>query len=94
MVFCASGSYLPPMLWRSAMTLGNMGELRVQRLVASCLNDACRHTALIGQASEPGISAVILNQPVCLICRLSQLIYCDRDRTREGGPGLLMLGLR
>jgi hypothetical protein len=29
------------------MTLGNMRELGVQRLVASCLNDACRHTALI-----------------------------------------------
>jgi hypothetical protein len=24
------------------MTLGNMRELGVQRLVASCLNDACR----------------------------------------------------
>jgi hypothetical protein len=30
-----------------AMTLGNMRELGVQRLIASCLNDACRHTALI-----------------------------------------------
>jgi hypothetical protein len=29
------------------MTLGNMRALGVQRLVASCLNDACRHTALI-----------------------------------------------
>jgi hypothetical protein len=27
------------------MTLGNMRALRVQRLIASCLNDACRHTA-------------------------------------------------
>jgi hypothetical protein len=25
------------------MTLGNMRELGVQRLIASCLNDACRH---------------------------------------------------
>ena len=30
-----------------AMTLGNMREPGVQRLVAHCLNDACRHTALI-----------------------------------------------
>jgi hypothetical protein len=29
------------------MTLGNMRELGVQRLVASCLNDACRHTFLL-----------------------------------------------
>jgi hypothetical protein len=28
------------------MTLGNMRELGVQNLVAYCLNDACRHTAL------------------------------------------------
>ena len=30
-----------------AMTLGNMRALGVTRLIASCLNDACRHTALI-----------------------------------------------
>jgi hypothetical protein len=29
------------------MTLGNMRELGVARLIASCLNDACRHTALV-----------------------------------------------
>jgi hypothetical protein len=29
------------------MTLGNMRHLGVQNLIASCLNDACRHTALI-----------------------------------------------
>jgi len=26
-----------------SMTLGNMRELLVQRLIASCLNDACGH---------------------------------------------------
>jgi hypothetical protein len=36
-----------------AMTLGNMRELGVQRLIASCLNDACRHTALINVSSYP-----------------------------------------
>jgi hypothetical protein len=35
------------------MTLGNMRALRVQRLIASCLNDACRHTALIDVSSYP-----------------------------------------
>jgi hypothetical protein len=29
------------------MTLGNMRALGVQNLIASCLNDACRHQALI-----------------------------------------------
>jgi hypothetical protein len=29
------------------MTLGNMRERGVRRLIASCLNDACRHMALI-----------------------------------------------
>jgi hypothetical protein len=33
------------------MTLGNMRELGAQRLIASCLNDACRHTALIDLSS-------------------------------------------
>jgi hypothetical protein len=28
------------------MTLGNMREMGVARLIASCLSDACRHTAL------------------------------------------------
>jgi hypothetical protein len=33
------------------MTLGNMRELGVQRLIASCLNDACRDVALIDVSS-------------------------------------------
>ena len=36
-----------------AITLGNMRQLGVQRLVAYCLNDACRHTALIDVSSYP-----------------------------------------
>jgi hypothetical protein len=35
------------------MTLGNMRELGVQRLVASCLNDACRHVGLVDVSSYP-----------------------------------------
>ena len=35
------------------MTLGNMRDLGVQRLIASCLNDACRHTALVDVSSYP-----------------------------------------
>jgi hypothetical protein len=39
-----------------AMTLGNMRELGVQRLVASCLNSSCRHEALIEVFSYPYFS--------------------------------------
>jgi hypothetical protein len=35
------------------MTLGNMRELGVHRLMASCLNDSCRHTALINVSNFP-----------------------------------------
>jgi hypothetical protein len=40
------------------MTLGNMRQLGVQRLLASCLNDACRHTALIDVSSYPADTEV------------------------------------
>jgi len=36
------------------MTLGNIRELGVHRLIASCLNDACRDQALIEVSSYPG----------------------------------------
>ena len=36
-----------------AMTLGNMRDLGVQNLIASCLNEACRHTALVDVSSYP-----------------------------------------
>jgi hypothetical protein len=35
------------------MTLGNMRQLGVQNLLASCLNDACRHQGLIDVSSYP-----------------------------------------
>jgi hypothetical protein len=41
------------------MTLGNMRELGVQRLIASCLNDACRHTALIEVWSFPAATEIM-----------------------------------
>ena len=39
------------------MTLGNMRDLGVHRLVASCLNDACRHVALIDVSAYPAETA-------------------------------------
>ena len=40
------------------MTLGNMRERGVQRLIASCLNDACRAQALIDVSSYPADTEV------------------------------------
>ena len=40
------------------MTVGNMRQLGVQNLVAYCLNDACRHTALIDVSSYPAETGV------------------------------------
>jgi hypothetical protein len=36
------------------MTLGSMRQLGVQHLVATCLNDACRHQGLI---VPPGVAS-------------------------------------
>jgi hypothetical protein len=41
------------------MTLGNMRQLSVQNLIASCLNYACRHTALIDVSSYPAETPVL-----------------------------------
>jgi hypothetical protein len=40
------------------MTLGNMRELGVQHLIASCLDDACRHVALIDVSASPAETEV------------------------------------
>jgi hypothetical protein len=52
------------------MTLGNMRKLGVQRLIASCLNDACRHTALIDVSSYPAEIEVpwFRSRVVCAKC--------------------------
>jgi hypothetical protein len=52
------------------MTLGNMRELGVKRLIASCLNDACRHTALIEVWSYPAETEIpyFRRHVVCAKC--------------------------
>jgi hypothetical protein len=52
------------------MTLGNMRELGVQRLIASCLNDACQHTALIDVSKYPEDTEVpwFRTRVVCAKC--------------------------
>jgi hypothetical protein len=56
------------------ITLGNMRELGVKRLIAACLNE-CRHTALIDVSSYP---AATEEQPVVVCnagCELYREIY-------------------
>ena len=52
------------------MTLGNMRALGVQRLIASCLNDACRHVALIDVSKYPDETDVpwFRSRVVCAKC--------------------------
>ena len=62
-------------------TLGNMRELGVQRLMASCLNDACRHTALIDVTSYPADTELpwFASKIVCAKCN-------SRGRHIDVGP--------
>jgi hypothetical protein len=55
---CKTGYALALSKPRPPMTLGNMRELGAQRLIAYCLNDACRHTALIDVSSYPAETGV------------------------------------
>jgi hypothetical protein len=52
------------------MDLANMRQLGVQNLVASCLNDACRHVALIDVSSYPADTEVpwFRSRVVCAKC--------------------------
>jgi hypothetical protein len=40
------------------MTLGNGRQLGVQRLITSCLNDACRHQGLVDVSGYPADTEV------------------------------------
>jgi hypothetical protein len=50
------------------MTLGNMRELGVQKLIAFCLNDACRHQALIDVSSYDTEVPYFRDKVVCGKC--------------------------
>ena len=52
------------------MTLGNMRQPGVQNLVASCLNDGCRHVALIDVSRYPADTEVpwFRSRVVCNKC--------------------------
>jgi|AmaraimetFIIA100_FD_contig_51_10582628_length_479_multi_3_in_0_out_0_2 hypothetical protein len=52
------------------MTLGNMRHLGVHRLIASCLQDACRHQGLIDVSKYPDDTEVpwFASKVVCAKC--------------------------
>jgi hypothetical protein len=52
------------------MTLGNMRELGVNNLIATCLSDACRHTAPINVFSYPAETEIpyFKSRVVCATC--------------------------
>ena len=78
------------------MTLGNMRELGVQNLVASCLNDACRHVALIDVSKYPADTEVpwFRSRLVCAKCGGQTRSTCDqtgkssRAKARASSPSL------
>jgi hypothetical protein len=75
-----------------AMTLGNMRELGVQRLIASCLNDACRHTALIDVFSYPAGTEVpwFGRRAICGKCGSKRVDV--RPNWKEQPPGESLTG--
>jgi transposase len=64
------------------MTLGNMRELGVHHLIAYCLNDACRHQALIDVSSYPAETEVpyFRDKVVCAKCGSRQPVRPTRLR--------------
>ena len=77
-----------------AMTLGNMRELGVQRLLASCLNDACRHTALIDVLSYPAETEIpyFRSHVICAKCGSRGHKIDVRPNWKEQPPGASLTG--
>jgi hypothetical protein len=75
------------------MTLGNMRELGVKRLIASCLNDACRHTALIEVWSYPAGTEIpyFKSRVVCAKCgsRGNKIDVRPNWKEQPNGPSLV-----
>ena len=76
------------------MTLDNMRHLGVQRLVASCLNDACRHTALIDVSNYPAETEVPSFRPrvVCAKCGSGGNKIDVRPNWKEQPPSVSLTG--
>jgi hypothetical protein len=76
-----------------AMTLGHMRALGVKRLIASCLNDACRHTALIDVWSYPAETEIpyFRRYVVCAKCgsRGNKIDVRPNWKEQPSGPSLV-----
>jgi hypothetical protein len=55
------------------MTLGNMRHLGVQRLVATCLNDVCRHQGFSDVSTYPAALTARLKVDDCQLGSATQL---------------------
>jgi hypothetical protein len=67
------------------MTLGNMRTLGVQNLIASCLNEACQHSALIYVSSYPADTDVPSFGRRAVCCKCVDVRPARRARNGELG---------
>ena len=76
------------------MTLGNMRHLGVQRLVATCLNDACRHQGLIDVSKYPDDTEVpsFASKAVCAKRRACGRHIDVRPNWKEQSPSESLTG--
>jgi hypothetical protein len=76
------------------MTLANMRDLGVQRLVASCLNDACRHVALIDVWSYTAETEIpyFRSRVVCAKCGSREKKIDVRPNWKEQPPQASLTG--
>jgi hypothetical protein len=76
------------------MTLGNMRQLGVQRLIASCLNDACRHQGLVDVSGNPADTEVpwFRSRVVCNKCGARGNKIDTRPNWKEQPPSDSLIG--
>jgi hypothetical protein len=76
------------------MTLGNMRALGVQRLVAYCLRDACRHVGLIDVSRYPADATVLSfrTRIFCVKCGARRRFIDVRPNWSEQPPGEGLMG--
>jgi hypothetical protein len=76
------------------MTLGNMRDLGVKRLIASCLNDACRHQGLIDVSKYPDDTEVpsFAGKIVCAKCGARGRHIDVRPNWKEQPPSASLTG--
>ena len=76
------------------MTLGYMRQLGVQRLVATCLKEACRHQGLIDMSKYPDDTEVpwFANKVVCAKCGARGRHIDVRPNWKEQPPSASLTG--